>query len=256
MLIMLTSRCHMGCSHCMQDATPDGRNMTDETFQQVLNFCRDAKPAVVCVTGGEPTEHPKCAQYAKELLSLPSVSAIAIVTNGEWIDDAQQRIEIARLVREGKKCVCVQVYSHPKYYKRHDWTVAHTQQFQSIGCLPDFKSPIFMQDLGRARQNCKEEVAQSTHVPSCINSHLISIQTGSLQQFLATAAVTGKVCRPLIDLDGGIHMSESWLCPTVAHVSDGVAEAFRKMRNSRPCRKCSLYENFEKLHPAEANLLK
>ena len=65
-----------------------------------------------------------------------------------------------------------------------------------------------------------------------------------------------KFCRPLIDPNGNIHMSESWLCPAVAHVSDGVAVAFRKMKASRPCQGCRLYKNFEQLHEKEMEVLK
>ena len=255
MLIMITNRCHMECPQCMQYANTDGRHMTDETFEQVIDFCREARPLVVNITGGEPTEHPAWLEMAREVLPLPSVKILSILTNGAWIDDTDERLKMARLIREGRGRVKVQVYSHPKYYQDHEWTVEHEQQFRAIGCIPDFKDPIFMQDLGRARKNCQEEVADSDHVPSCINSHLIAMQASSLTHFLTMAAQAGKFCRPLIDTDGGIHMSESWLCPTVAHVSDGVQEAFSKMRSSRPCGGCRLYRNFEQLHRKEMQVL-
>lgn len=223
----------MGCPHCMQDATPDGKHMTEETFQQVLAFCRDAKPMLVSLTGGEPTEHPQWERFARQLLALPSVKILCILTNGSWIEDSKARIAMAKLVRTGK--VRVQVYSHPDYYRDHEWTVAHKNQFKSIGCTPDFESPIFMQDLGRARKNCQKEVSESDFVPSCINSHLIALQSRDLTHFLSMAVQAAKFCRPLIDPNGDIHMSESWLCQKVATVSDGVDEAFRKMKASRPC---------------------
>ncbi len=50
MLIQITNRCHMGCKHCMQDATPKGKHMNDETFEQVMDFCMEAMPIVVAVT--------------------------------------------------------------------------------------------------------------------------------------------------------------------------------------------------------------
>lgn len=256
MLIMITNRCHMGCPHCMQDAKPKGRLMKEETFTGVLHFCHKAKPLVVSVTGGEPTEHPRWAEMTRELLQVNPVAMVNILTNGAWIEDKEQRLKMAKLIREAKGRVKVQVFSHPKYYQDHEWTVEHEQQFRSIGCIPDFESPIFMQDLGRARKNCKEETEKSDHVPSCINSHLIAVQAHSLPHFLSMAAQAAKFCRPLIDPDGGIHMSESWLCPKVAHVSDGVEEAFRKMRESRPCKGCRLYKNFVELHPREMELLK
>lgn len=253
---MITNRCHMMCPHCLQDAKPSGKHMTDETFEKVLDFVREAKPLVVSITGGEPTEHPRWAEMARELLLIKPVAVVSIITNGAWIEDNAERLKMAKLIREAKGRVKVQVYSNPKYYQDHEWTVEHEQQFRSIGCLPDFRSPIFMQDLGRARKNCKEETEKSDHVPSCINSHLIAVQARSLPHFLSMAAQAAKLCRPLIDPDGGIHMSESWLCPTVAHISDGVDEAFRKMKASRPCKGCKLYKNFEQLHEKEMEILK
>lgn len=256
MLIQISNRCQMNCPHCMQDSTPDGILMTDETVEQVLNFCSEARPLVISVTGGEPTEHPRWAEITRELLRIETVAFVNILTNGAWIEEKEQRLKMAKLVREAKGRVKVQVFSHPKYYQDHDWTVEHEQQFRSIGCIADFKSPIFMQDLGRARQNCQEETEQSDHVPSCINSHLIAVQAYSLPHFLSMAAQAAKFCRPLIDPNGNIHMSESWLCPAVAHVSDGVAAAFRKMKASRPCQGCRLYKNFEQLHEKEMEVLK
>lgn len=256
MLIQITNRCHMGCPHCMQDSNPRGKHMTDETFLDMLAFCREAQPMVVNVTGGEPTEHPQFLEMMKALLGVKSVAVLNILTNGCWIEDSRIRIGIAKLIRSNKGRVMVQVYSNPKYYRDHDWTVEHGPQFRSIGCIADFDSPIFMQDLGRARNNCKEEVKENDHVPSCINSHLCAMQTHSLTEFFWACVQAGKFCRPLIDINGGIHMSESWLCPTVANVSEGVKEAFRKMRASRPCKGCQLYKNFERRFPKEMELLK
>lgn len=254
MLIQITNRCHMGCPHCMQESSPRGKNMTEETFGQVLDFVREAKPMVVNVTGGEPLEHPQWRAFVKAILDIKGVAIVAILTNGYWIEDAKQRIAMAKLIRENKGRVKVQVYSNPKYYKNHEWTVAHKAQFKSIGCTPDFDSPLFMQDLGRARKNCQDEVAESDHVPSCINSHLIARQARTMQQFFEMCISAAKFCRPLIDVDGGIHMSESHLCQTVAHVSDGVTVAFGKMQQSRPCQGCQLYKNFERRFPREMEL--
>ena len=245
----------MECPHCMQESVPNGKHMTAETFAQVLAFCREALPLVVNITGGEPTEHPDWLRMVKCLLDLPSVHIVSILTNGAWIEDQAERIKMAKLIREAKGRVKVQVYSNPKYYQDHEWTVYHEAQFRSIGCTPDFNSPIFMQDLGRARKNCLEETEKNMYVPSCINSHLIAIQAQTFQQFFAMCTMAAKFCRPLIDPDGNIHMSESWRCQAVAHVSDGADRAFQKMRQSRPCGGCRLYKNFVELHPQEMELL-
>lgn len=255
MLIQITNRCHMVCPHCMQRSGPKGRHMSEETFEKVLDFVTASAPMVVNVTGGEPTEHPSWLRYTKELLRIPSVWLLVITTNGAWIEDKDQRIAMATLLRQNKARAKVQVFSHPKYYCRHEWTVEHKAQFRSIGCITDFESPIFMQDLGRARKNCAEEVAESTFVPSCINSHLLATQARDISHFMSMCVQAGKFCRPLIDIDGNIHMSESWLCQSVAHVSDGPVAAFEKMSDSRPCKGCRLYKNFEKLHQEEMKVL-
>jgi hypothetical protein len=240
----------------MQDSNPKGRHMTEDTFFQVLEFVRQAHPMVVNVTGGEPTEHPLWRAFSRALLDVKGVEVLSILTNGSWIEDAKTRIDMARFIRESRGRVKVQVYSNPEYYKNDGWTVAHKAQFLSIGCTPDFGSPIFMQDLGRARKNCTEEVESSDFVPSCINSHLLAMQARSMTNFFEMCIGAARFCRPLIDIDGGIHMSESWLCQTVAHVSDGVDEVFRKMKASRPCGGCRLYRNFVELHPKEMEMLK
>lgn len=255
MLIQITNRCYMQCPHCMMDSVPDGQHMTEETFEQVFSFVAEARPLVISVSGGEPTENPLWEQMVRRLLEIPSARFVNLLTNGSWIEDKDIRLKVANLTRQFKDRFGVQVYSHPKYYQDHDWTVEHEAQFRSVGCKPDFSDTIFMQDLGRARKNCSEEVEQSDHVPSCINSHLLALQAYTLQQFVTMAAQAGKFCRPLIDFQGGIHMSESRLCPTVAHVSDGTVDAFMKMRASRPCKGCRLYRNFEQLHAREMEIL-
>ena len=254
MLLMLTNRCHMDCPHCMQDARPDGQHMTAETFRQVLMLMREAQPPVVTVTGGSsaPSFFTSSSRYSMVSRKLCPVS---ICTNGAWIEDTKERLKMSRLIRESKGRVKVQVFSHPKYYQDHEWTVSHAAQYRSIGCIADFDSPIFMQDLGRARENCREETEASDHVPSCINSHLVAVQARSLNHFFLMCVGAGKFCRPLISPDGGVHMSESRLCPQVAHVSDGAAAIFRKMQQSRPCRGCRLYQNFERRFPRELQIL-
>lgn len=255
MLIQITNKCHMNCPHCMQDSLPEGKNMSEEIFREVLKICHASYPRVINMSGGEPLEHPEWQEIAWSLLSVRSALVVCILTNGSWIEDGRKRHLVARLIRENKGRLKVQVYSHPDYYKQHDWTVEHEKQFRSLGCITDFHSPIYMQDLGRAKKNCVKEVEASNFVPSCINSHLIAKQSGSLIQFNDMCMQVGKVCRPLIDVDGYIHMSESWLCPSVAHVSDGPAEIFRKMKASKPCKGCRLYKNFQELHPNELKLI-
>lgn len=38
MIISITESCHMGCSHCMDDAKPCEKHMSMRTFQDAISF--------------------------------------------------------------------------------------------------------------------------------------------------------------------------------------------------------------------------
>lgn len=64
MLLQITTRCSMGCTHCMGDYKPDGIDMSLEDFKAVVDSLKDVflheKP-VLLITGGEPLDHPQFA---------------------------------------------------------------------------------------------------------------------------------------------------------------------------------------------------
>ena len=108
MLIQITNRCHMVCHHCMQNSTPSGEHMTWETFEQVVEFCRQARPLVVSITGGEPTEHPQWFSMAREMLQLPSVRLMANPTNKRAIEYYCERwARIHQIFDDGRGCIKV-----------------------------------------------------------------------------------------------------------------------------------------------------
>ena len=95
MLIQITNRCHMGCKHCMQDASPKGKHMTDETFdanlQQIVKLFSDIEPD--CEYYGEPNgcnspiygEHPKAQQPTCNAAAMRKALEIC-AKMGEQID--------------------------------------------------------------------------------------------------------------------------------------------------------------------------
>lgn len=62
MLIKITESCTMGCTHCMNDSKPDGRDMTLDMAQKVVDFLIEEYKRtknyinVFVISGGEPTE--------------------------------------------------------------------------------------------------------------------------------------------------------------------------------------------------------
>ena len=57
MLVKITTQCSMGCTHCMEEALPEGECMPLETFKKVLPFIEACYGGVriIMLSGGEPT---------------------------------------------------------------------------------------------------------------------------------------------------------------------------------------------------------
>ena len=54
MMIKITEKCSMGCIHCMNNATPNGKHMDFDIFQRVVSFQKQYGGPFCIITGGEP----------------------------------------------------------------------------------------------------------------------------------------------------------------------------------------------------------
>jgi MoaA/NifB/PqqE/SkfB family radical SAM enzyme len=62
MILVITDKCSMGCTHCLSDCKPDGQHITLEQFKQNLEFALRTigrNPQILILSGGEPFEHPQ-----------------------------------------------------------------------------------------------------------------------------------------------------------------------------------------------------
>ena len=108
-----------------------------------------------------------------------------------------------------------------------------------------------MRSLGRAASNpdCLEVARKDkTTTTSCVAGALVSAQT-DFKTAVGALESRGNLCRPIVDWEGGIHWSESHLCPEFfklpSHLAmddamfDQIAEAAHAWR---PCGKCADYK--------------
>ena len=58
MIIDLTYSCKMGCSHCMSDCKPEGKNMSIQVLKDSLDFLKKYQIPTWYFSGGEIFEHP------------------------------------------------------------------------------------------------------------------------------------------------------------------------------------------------------
>lgn len=246
MLIKLTSKCSMMCPHCMEDAQETGQVMTQETFRQAVKFGAYIGSGHFVLSGGEPTENEHIAEMCN-YLDKATDSTFTIVSNGMWLKNEEKR-NVVEYITELENYLGMQVYTNKQWYKDYDYVVSHKRAYEQYRkVIVDIDSPIFMQDLGRARSNPKaqREMEQNPYFMSCLNTSLYAIQIANPTSFGVTMSLHRHFCKPSVDCEGNVHMSESRLCPAVGNVNtDSFADIWQRMRTFRPCGQCRQYKKF------------
>lgn len=81
----LTDACNLECRYCNNPLFIHPRTMmSDDTFAALLQQIELAKVNRVRIGGGEPTLHPQCTNYLKEVVKRSRF--VSIVTNAQWSD--------------------------------------------------------------------------------------------------------------------------------------------------------------------------
>lgn len=271
MLIMITNRCYENCPHCMENSNPEGQMMDERTFHKAVMFAKYIGSRVVMISGGEPTLHPDFFKFCKALNDEYKMP-FAVVSNGTWalphfgsldwegtsenlilqyhLDNEKVVRQIRRMCSDFKNFISMQVYTNKLFYKDYDKIHGKESFFDSFGgkVILD-ESPIrSMQDLGRAK-NC--EIAQkmcdeSRYHMSCLNATLVARQIkiprlygNKLEQ------ATLQFCYPMVDFNGDVHLSESWLCPSVGNVTNMFYDdIWSNITQYNPCGRCKGYKKF------------
>lgn len=238
MLISITEKCRMGCSHCMDDAKADcNKFMSEEIFRKAIDFNLKYDPTIT-ITGGEPTEHPKFWEFmdiiAEKIAKKGSI-ALTVTTNGMNLTNGDiPKIRALREKAGNKGLVSYQVTHVPEYYPIHvDLT------------LDVFKEPdVFISDkieylqcIGRAKNHPEWKFYQPT-APKCFNFRSLIKGGCNITDSVHSLRSMGKFCTPQISYDGHIKVGETTLCPNVAFITDSESLILRKIR-SFTCSSCS-----------------
>lgn len=259
MLLQITNNCDNNCPHCLHACVGPEHcgHMSQGVFTNSLALCRKLGVNIIIISGGEPTLHPKWAEWTRE--ALRTAASVGILTNGNWLIPETHTLiagTIVDLLRENKGRFIVQICSDPMWYPNHEGVVAgykrFTERFPDVIKFVDFTTKVeHMVSLGRAASNpdCLELAEKDKSITtSCFTGAALSAQT-DFKTAVCTLEAHGKFCKPLIDFDGGIHWSESHLCPEFfklpSHLAmddamfDQISEAAHAWR---PCGKCADYK--------------
>ena len=225
MLVRVTERCRMGCSHCMVEATPEGRHMDRGTFREVLEFCLDLD-GMILISGGEPMEHPEILEILREAQAI--VPTVFLLSNGMFLEDPAIWKEVRDLG------VLVQVTNDPRYYPRTVPVVDHP----NLSYEHHLQS---MMPLGRA----VGRYASTRMGPACFNLRALARSRavgwrGALRQLRGF----GKYCVPSVDVDGTLRAGETPLCAALGTFRSPDAELTEALLAMR-CSRCGLVNNLD-----------
>lgn len=238
MLIDITDKCSLECKHCLSSCTKDGQHMSEQTFRDVITFLiKNELCDCIIISGGEPTEHPEFVQFLHRLtarLKAEDVrSFITITTNGFW---CLENPELAKsvVVDTDKIKVVWQVSTDTRYYPK-DLPV-HKKLWREPGFVLCEHCVEQIYPQGRALEN---DIPWKAKASKCFNIRALSKQ-------LANPTVTSvvkrlidfkKFCTPRININGGISLGESRLCPTVATIYDDPEVIIKKIQEFQ-CHGC------------------
>ncbi len=230
MLVSITEKCRMGCSHCMDDARADSeKHMTMDMFKKAVDF-NFKYDRTITITGGEPTENPLFWEMMEVLADKMASNHIAsIVTNGmNFSNDDIDKVIALRNKCKGK--ILYQVSSIRPYYP------IHIDERLDIFKLDDFfiaKKLEKLEPRGRAAQH--KNWIFNAKAPQCFNFRSFIRSTHDFRTTIISLRAFHSFCTPQIAYDGGIKCGESTLCPSVAHIDEDI----NVITNKLACFTCS-----------------
>lgn len=252
MMIKITSKCSMNCSHCMNDAKSTGKHMDFETFTDAIDFQNKYGFGYVMITGGEPFEHPQWCSFFEYAFRHVKNAVIEIATNGRYL---QENHDIMAYYISSKASnpmnglMMFQVCNDPNYYP-----------YKLDRTLPVFNLPnvSFIDNVPNIYpQGRVKDMPHHAKGSKCCNIRMVVKQTNSdsLQENIAIMAAKEKVCTPHIDVDGNIKLGESDLCPVCSSIYKSEKEIMDDIWNFQ-CHKCDfindkLDEKYKKILHAQ-----
>jgi hypothetical protein len=238
MLLKITERCHMGCTHCLEEATPEGNDMSRKTLEDAMKFADNnglLKFGMI-ISGGECSEHhdfENAVSYVVEFVKTHTYFlSVTIATNGVWMLNNPELVD--RIINMGDKrhLVQIQVTNDKRFYPiklekhKHIFHHKNVEFCDSLDIIDNF---------GRAKKNNLECKLRKT--PMCTNIRLLAKQMpnctlGEIVDYMTDGKlVLPKICTPSIDVYGNIKPGESRLCCNVGTIYDKPEDIVNNIRN-------------------------
>lgn len=240
MLIRITNRCHMNCSHCMIDASgPEGEHMTHDTFERALDLRARLEARITMLSGGEPTDHPDFFELATKALEAisDSLGVYILASNGLFVLDDQKYADMCELTQKGCGFLVVQITNDSRYYSRNLALVQ--ERFD----LPHWRFTDHLRQIMPCRRTHENNIEPSRVVPLCANLRANTRRHGLLRSVVALESVM-RTCSPSVSVDGSVRAGEMDTCYKIGDVTDSV-ETLESNLVNMTCNACGLRDNLK-----------
>lgn len=254
MVIAITSKCSLGCPHCLFDCKSNGVHMTFKTLEAALTFFKQSGSKHLQISGGEPTEHPQFFAFLNRILKIRKVE-ISLLTNGKFLHDPAFTHRLGKIHRKNKFHIQVSAmkYVYPNAAETVRMVKENAAQFDvwRIAYVEQF---TIMDQLGRAKGKDWSFLGKlyQRKAPTCFNLFNLAHAKApngqgyvfaEFKDIMLTLArnTTYNQCKPLIWPDGTIHTGETNICSTPGTVHDvSCADYLNFLRTNEPCGKCGI----------------
>ena len=270
MVIDLTYKCSMGCTHCMSDCNKNGEEMSLVILNDVCDFIENRKidtiqPLLLGISGGEIFEHTKiieCLDLIFDRFGSRKNIGFILASNGRILSETPEYLEYLSNMKSkyGKQKILVQITDDDRFYPTK-LTQKQRYRLEKLGAIiegvpgdkENRKRCLYPQ--GRALINFDESY-WNTKAPKCVNCRLMSYQgINTFKDLVQTMTNHMKNCTPTISPLGEIKLGESRLCPAIATIYNSDAEIFNNIRNCK-CSNCQeSIRIFNENDPYLSNLL-
>ena len=225
MLVRITNRCRMGCSHCfIEDSSPTGVHMRSQVFYDVLRFQHRIDDPVVMLSGGEPFEHPSVFKFA-ERAKMEGFKVVAL-SNGMFTLDSKL---LARVVESE---LSIQVTHDSRYYptKIDEDALLDLSQVTLEHCV---------RSVFPCSRAIKNGLVGTRLVVPCFNLRSAVLRLKGLKLAKTFLMTKGYFCTPSVNVDGSIRMGEHDRCYRVGTVEDSPNKVLCGILNAK-CNRCGL----------------
>lgn len=247
MLVKVTNKCGMGCSHCMEDSVPKGEHMTEETFLQALEFTKMAERSAwlkgctptILLSGGECTEHPDIVKFVETVVKQGFLTVL--ISNGLFLSNLELRESLLR----PDWPILVQVTNDPRFYPTAPIVVNDPR----ITYIPTLTNMI---PLGRFKKKTHSEVP-TKQAPGSFNLRSLTHHLKSFEFAVATIRLRAAMgssgnCIPSVSHEGYVMAGETRNCYKIGTVQSSNEELTKAILEMGSCNRCGLEDNLDQKH--------